>query len=226
MSRANERPETLFNRSQHELDQLRFYCMDPNTEKATLKAQLDNSNQHLTHFRQRCREQEDTIKELRSQVYEAEAEEAVPEPEFDYQAGCEEVRRDSRLDLFGKTVAPETQRSTRYHAPTVESVSDEEFGNAVSSEHRQETTNHVLEVFLTFVSVTDSRMTDRQTVYVRQQQSLREVIGPQVFGRFSTDAITLVYKAEQIHDVGQTAVEVSTMPTRFRRTCQLTTGPS
>lgn len=80
-------------------------------------------------------------------------------------------------------------------------------------ESQQESTNHVLEVFLTFVSTTDSRMNKRQAVYVRQQQSLRDVLGPQVFELFPTDAMAFVYKAQQIRDVGQTAAEVSTLPT-------------
>ena len=222
MSRANERPETLFDRSQHELEQLRFYCMDPDTEKATLKAQLDSSDQQLAHFRRRCMEQEAIIERLRSQIYEAEAEEAVSKPELDYQASYEEVHRDSRLDSFGNAVAPEIQRSTRYHAPTVESVSDEELGDVAPREPHQEPTNHVLEVFFTFVSVTDSRMNDRRTVYVRQQQPLSDAIGPQVFERFSTDAMAFVYKARRVHNVGQTAAQVSTKHTadaRSQRIC-------
>jgi hypothetical protein len=215
MSQANERSETFFDRSQHELDQLRFYCMDPDTEKATLRAQLDSSDQQLTHLRQRCVEQEATIQHLRSQIYEIEAHEDVSEDDIDYQTSCEQLRRDSHLGLPGNASAPETQPSTRYRAPTVESVGDEELGDVAPSGEHHESVNHVLEVFLTFVSATDSRMNERQAVYVRQQQSLRDVIGPQVFGRFSTDAMGFVYKAEQVHNVGQTAAEVSTLPTHF-----------
>lgn len=69
----------------------------------------------------------------------------------------------------------------------------------------------MLEVFLTLVSVTDSRMNERQAIYVRQPLQL--VLGPHVFGRFPTDAMAFVYKAQQIRDVGKTAAEVSTLPT-------------
>jgi hypothetical protein len=57
MHQSNERPEMSFDRSQHELDQLRYYCMDHETEKATLKAQLDSMDRQLTYYHQLCREQ-------------------------------------------------------------------------------------------------------------------------------------------------------------------------
>ena len=119
--------------------------------------------------------------------------------------------------------AAKLRYSSKYRIPSVESVSDEETSEeeisdekvnstAPSNQHR-ELTNYVLEVFLTFVWISDSRMNERRAIYVRQQQPLRDVLGPQVFGRFSINAMAFVYKAQQIRDVGQTAAEVSTLPT-------------
>lgn len=213
MNHPNERSEMSFDRSQHELEQLRYYCMDPDAEKATLRAQLESSDKQLTYYHQLCRKQEATIKDLRSQLEEAEAENVALRDERDVRASDETARRGSWLALLGEEVAAKTRPAKRYRAPTVESVSDEEIGYETKREQQQASTNHVLEVFLTFVSVTDSRIDERQTVYVRQQQSLRDVLGPQVFKLFPTDAMALVYKAQQIRDVGQTAAQVSTLPT-------------
>lgn len=213
MHQSNERPEMSFDRSQHELDQLRYYCMDHETEKATLKAQLDSMDRQLTYYHQLCREQEATIKDLRCQLEAAEVENAARRDQHDAQMSDEPAPRDDSLDLLGKADAAKTQSRKRYRAPTVESVSDEELSDMAPVEQQQASTNHLLEVFLTFVSVTDSRMSERQAVYVRQQQPLRDVLGPQIFGRFLTDEMAFVHKAQQIRDVGQTAAQVSTLPT-------------
>lgn len=217
MRRSNERSEMFFDRSQHELDQLRFYCMDHDTEKATLRARLDKSDQQLTYYHRLCREQEATIKDLRSQL-----EVVALRDERDVRRK-ETGNQHRPLDRDRETNGAKATSRKRYRAPTVESVSDEESGDPVPSEqqpgiqrqrlHKQDTTNQVLEVFLTFVSVTDSRMSKRQAVYVRQQQPLRDVLGPKVFGQFRTVAMAFVYKAQQIRDVGQTAAQVSTLPT-------------
>jgi hypothetical protein len=216
MHYSHERSEMSWDRSQHELEQLRFYCMDHDTEKATLKEQLDNLDRQLTYYHGLCREQEATIKDLRSQLHEVEAENVELRDERDVRRSETETR-DKPLNPYAKMDAAKAPSRKRYRAPTVESVTDEEYGPSeqivAASKQQQDTTNHVLEVFLTFVSVTDSRMNERRAVYVRQQQSLRHVLGPQVFGRFLTDAMAFVYKAQQIRDVGQTAVEVSTLPT-------------
>lgn len=187
-----------FDRSQHELEQLRFYCMDPDAEKATLRAQLDNMDRQLTYRRHHCEEQEAIIKDLRSQLYAAEAENVTLRDELDAQSISVRPFRDSSVYVGEEAHTANTQPSTNYHAPTVESVSDEEAGDTRQSEQQQDTTDRVLEVFLTFVSVTDSRMNERQTVYIRQQQPLRDVLGARVFGRFLTDAMAFVYKAQQI----------------------------
>lgn len=213
MDQSNERPEMSFDRSQHELDQLRYYCMDDETEKATLKAQLDSLDRQLTYYHQFCREQEATIKDLRSQLEAAEVEKAASRDQHDAQMSDEPAPRDDSLDLLGQADAAKTQSRKRYRAPTVESASDEEISDMAPREKQQASTNHVLEVFLTFVSTTDSRMSERQAVYVRQQQPLRDILGHQVFGRFMTDEMAFVYKAQQIRDVGQTAAHVSTPPT-------------
>jgi predicted nuclease with TOPRIM domain len=220
MHQSNERPEMSFDRSQHELEQLRFCCVGHETEKATLRAQLDNSDQQLTYYHGLCREQEAAIKDLRSKLQEVEAENVALRDERDVRMS-ETVSRDTPLDRHGETDTVKATSRKRYRAPTVESVSDEESGSSeqvmVASEQQQDTTNHILEVFLTFVSVTDSRMNKRQAVYIRQQQSLRDVLGPHVLGRFPTDAMAFVYKAQQIRDVGQTAAQVSTLPTHTSR---------
>ena len=87
----------------------------------------------------------------------------------------------------------------------------EEFGNTAPYEQQQLSTNHIFEVFLNFVAVTDSRMSERQAVYVGQQQPLQDVLGPQVFGGFLTDEMAFVCKAQQIRDVGQREGQVSTL---------------
>lgn len=74
MHHSNERSEISFDRSQHELEQLRFYCMDHDTEKATLRSQLDSLDRRLTSYHHLCREQEVIIKDLHSRLYEAQAE--------------------------------------------------------------------------------------------------------------------------------------------------------
>lgn len=213
MSHPNERSEMSFDRSQHELEQLRYYCMGPDAAKATLRTQLESSDKQITYYRRLCREQENTIKDLRSRLEKAEAENVALRDERDAQVSDGKASRDSWLALLGETVAAKARPAKRYRAPTVKSVSDEETGCMETRESQQESTNHVLEVFLTFVSTTDSRMNKREAVYVRQQQSLRDVLGPQVFELFPTDAMAFVYKAQQIRDVGQTAAEVSTLPT-------------
>jgi len=216
MHYSSERSDMSFDRSQHELEQLRFYCMDHDTEKATLRAQLDSLDRQLTYYHGLCREQEATIKDLRSQLETADAANVALRDERDIQRS-ETEPRDTPLDRCREMDVAKAPSRKRYRAPTVESVTDEEYGPSeqivATSQQQQDTTNHVLEVFLTFVSVTDSRMNERQAVYIRQQQSLRHVLGPQVFGRFLTDAMTFVYKAQQIRDVGQTAAEVSVLPT-------------
>ena len=215
MHYSHERSEMSWDRSQHELEQLRFYCMDHDTEKATLREQLDSLDRQLTYYHGLCREQEATIKDLRSQLNEAEAENVALENERHVRASETETR-DRPLDPYRETNAAKAISRKRYRAPTVESVTDEEYGPSeqivAASEQQRDTTNHVLEVFLTFVSVTDSRMNERQAVYIRQHQSLRHILGRQVFGRFLTDAMAFVYKAQRIRDVGQTAAEVSTLP--------------
>lgn len=218
MHQSNERPEMSFDRSQHELEQLRFCCVGHDAEKATLRAQLDDSDQQLTYYHDLCREQEATIKDLRSKLQAAEAENVALRDERDVRMS-ETVSRDTPLDRHSETDVVKTTSRKRYRAPTVESASDEEYApgengkTVVTSDQQQDTTNHVLEVFLTFVSVTDSRMNKRQAVYIRQQQSLRDVLGSHVFGRFPMDAMAFVYKAQQIRNVGQTAAQVSTLPT-------------
>jgi predicted nuclease with TOPRIM domain len=216
MHQSNERPEMSFDRSRHELEHLRFCCVNHETEKATLRAQLDNSDQQLTYYHGLCREQEATIEDLRSKLKAAEAENVALRDECDVRMS-ETVSRDTPLDLDRKERMAKATSRKRYRAPTVESVSDEESGSSeqitVTSDQQSDTTNHILEVFLTFVSVTDSRMNKRQAVYVRQQQSLRDVLGPHVFGRFPMDAMAFVHKAQQIRNVGQTAAQVSTLPT-------------
>ena len=216
MHYSNERSEMSFDRSQHELEQLRFYCMDPDAEKATLRAQLNSLDRQLTYYHHICREQEATIKDIGSQLEAVEAENVELRDERDVRRS-ETEPRDRPLDPYRETDAAKATSRKRYRAPTVESVTDEEYGPSeqivAASEQQHDTTNHVLEVFLTFVSVTDSRMNERRAVYIRQQQSLRDVLGGQVFGRFLTDAMTFVYKAQQIRDVGQTAAEVSVLPT-------------
>lgn len=209
---VNERSE-LFDRAQHELEQLRYYCMDPAIEKATLKAQLDNLDRRLGYYHNNSKEQESIIEDLRSQLRAAGAKNVVLEYGTNPTAP-----RDSPFDQIADTHRAKAQPSMTYRAPTVESASDEETGT-----QQQELPNHVIEVFLTFVSVTDSRINERRAVYLRQQHSLRRVLGPQVLGRFPTDAMAFVYKAQQVCDVGQTAAEVSTLPTHFQQTSQLTT---
>jgi hypothetical protein len=222
MHQSNERPEMSFDRSQHELEQLRFCCVGHDAEKATLRAQLDNSDQQLTYYYDLCREQEAAIKDLRSKLQEAEAENVTLRDDRDVRMS-ETVSQDTPLDLDPKERMAKATSRKRYRAPTVESVSDEEYvagengKTVVTSEQHQDTTDHIIEVFLTFVSVTDSRMNKRQAVYVRQQQSLRDVLGSHVFGRFPMDAMAFVYKAQQIRDVGQTAAQVSTLPTHNSR---------
>ena len=213
MRQSHERPEMSFDRSQHELDQLRFCCMDHDTEKATLRAQLDSLDRQLTYYHHLCREQEATIKDLRSEYRTAEAKNVALADGHDARMSDEPTPRERSLDLLEEVDARKAKSRKRYRAPTVESVSDEEYGSTAPHEQRQASQNHVLEVFLTFVSVTDSRMSERQAVYVRQQQSLRDILGPQVFGRFLTDKMAFVYKAQRIRDVGQTAAQVSTLPT-------------
>ena len=192
--------------------------MDHDTEKATLKAQLDSSDQQLTYYHGLCREQEATIKNLRSQLEDAEAEN-VTLRNGRHVRRIETEPRDTPLDLDRKAKGAKATSRKRYRAPTVESVSDEDPGpgehehTVATSDQQQDTTNPILEVFLTFVSVTDSRMNKRQTVYVRQQQPLGDVLGAQVFELFPTDAMAFVYKAQQIRDAGQTAAQVSTLPT-------------
>jgi hypothetical protein len=217
MHYSTERSDLSFDRSQHDLEQLRFYCMDHDTEKATLRSQLDRLDRQLTYYHGLCREQEATIKDVRSQLYEAEAENVALRDERDARRSETETR-DRPLDTYRETDAAKATSRKRYRAPTVEYVTDEEYAgpskqSVAASEQQHDTTNHVLEVFLTFVWVTDSRMNERQAVYIRQQQSLRNVLGHQVFGRFLTDARAFVYKAQRIRDVGQTAAEVSTLPT-------------
>lgn len=202
-----------FDRSQHELDQLRFCCMDHDTEKATLRAQLDSLDRQLTYYHHLCREQEATIKDLRSQFRTAEAKNVAVEDERDARMSDEPTPRERSRDFLWKEDAKKAHPRKRYRAPTVESVSDEESGNTAPREQQQASTNHVLEVFLTFVSITDSRMSERLAVYVRQQQPLRDVLGHKVFGRFLTDEMAFVYKAQRIRDVGQTAAQVSRLPT-------------
>lgn len=209
MHHFNERSEMSFDRSQRELDQL----LDHDTEKPTLKAQLNSLDQQLTYYHQLCREQEATIKDLRSRLEAAEVGNVGLRDERDDHMSDAPAPRDTPLDLLGEAGTAKARSRKRYRAPTVESVSDEEFGNTAPREQKQTSTNHILEVFLTFVSVTDSRMSERQAVYVRQQQPLRDVLGPQVFARFPTDEMAFVYKAQQIRDVGQTAAQVSTLPT-------------
>lgn len=222
MHRSNERSEMASNRSQHELD----HVLDHDTENTTLKAQLDSLDRQLTYYHKLCREQEATIKDLRSQLDAAKAEDVARRDERDTQMSDAAAPRDTPLDLPGETDTAKARSRKRYRAPTVESVSDEGFGNTAPREQQQASTNHVLEVFLTFVSVTDSRTNERQAVYVRQQQSLRDVLGAQMFGRFATDAMAFVYKAQRIRDVGQTAAQVSRLPTHaIQQTSQLTHVP-
>jgi hypothetical protein len=218
MHQTDERSEISFDRSQHELEQLRFYCMDHDTEKATLRAQLDSSDQQFTCYHRLCGEQEATIKDLRSQLQAAEAENVALRDACDLQRSKIESRG-MPLDRNRETDVAKATSRKRYRAPTVESASDEEYvpgeneNTVATSGQQQDTTNHILEVFLTFVSVTDSRMNKRRAVYVRQQQSLRDVLGPHVFGRFPVDAMAFVYKAQHFSNVGQTAAQVSTLPT-------------
>jgi len=211
MHQSNERSEMSFDRSGHAPDQL----LDHDTEKATLKAQLDSLDQQLTYYHQLCREQETTIKDLRSRLEAAEVGNVGPRDECDGQMSDAPAPRDTPLALLGERDTAKARSRKRYRAPTVESVSDEEFGNGNTAPRGQQqaSTNHVLEVFLTFVSVTDSRTNGRQAVYIRQQQPLRDALGSRVFGRFLTDEMAFVYKAQQIHDVSQTAAQVSTLPT-------------
>lgn len=225
MHHSNERSEISFDRSQHELEQLRFYCMDHDTEKATLRSQLDSLDRRLTSYHHLCREQEVIIKDLHSRLYEAQA-----EAENVARRDERGVRKERPLDHYGEMDTAKARTLKRHRAPTVESVTDEEYGPSeqivAASEQQYDMTNHVLEVFLTFVSITNSRTNERQAVYIRQQQSLRDVLGPQVFGRFLTDAMAFVHKAQRIRDVGQTAAKVSTLPTHahahLQRTSQLT----
>ena len=215
MFQSNDRAEMSFDRSQHEIEQLRFYCMDPEAEKATLKAQLDNLDRQLTYHRHHCKEQETIIKDLRSELCATEDENFILRNALDAQSTSVRPLRDSPVYVPEEAHTANTQSSTNYHPPTVESVSDEEAGDTMPSVQQQDTTNRVLEVFLTFVSVTDSRMNERQTVYIRQQQPLRDVLGARVLGRFLTDAMAFVYKAQQICNLGQTAAEVSALPTNI-----------
>lgn len=97
MHQSNERPEMSSDRSQHELEQLRFCCVDHETEKATLRAQLDDSDQQLTYYYRLCREQEATIKDLRSQLQAAEAQNVTLRDERDVRMS-ETESRDTPLD--------------------------------------------------------------------------------------------------------------------------------
>lgn len=134
MHRSNERSEMASDRSQHELD----HVLDHDTENATLKAQLDSLDRQLTYYHKLCREQEATIKDVRSQLEAAKAEDVARRDEHDTQMSDAAAPRDTPLDLLGETDTAKARSRKRYRAPTVELVSDAR-RHANSSKYRQTT---------------------------------------------------------------------------------------